>query len=89
LGDNVFVNGRSLLHKGSGGKGMAATPDVCLCPPPSPAGPIPTPLPNNAMASDLTDGAQSVLVEDNPAGNTKSKISQKLLEKHKQAFNSW
>jgi hypothetical protein len=54
---------------------MACMPDVCLCPPPSPAGPIPTPLPNNAMASDLTDGAKSVLIDDNPAGNAKSKIS--------------
>jgi hypothetical protein len=73
-GDNVYVNGRSALHKGSGGKAMAAFPDLCKCPPTPPAGPIPTPLPNNAMASDLKDGAKSVLVDGNPIGTSKSHL---------------
>ena len=75
MGDTVFVNGRSVFHKGSSGKSLAAFPDPCLCPPPPPAGPVPTPLPNNAMASDITGGASSVLVEGNPAGHKKAYIS--------------
>ncbi len=75
MGDTVFINNRAAVHKGSSGKSMAAFPDVCLCPPPPPAGPIPTPLPNNCMASDLQDGASSVLIEGNPAGTRKSYIS--------------
>lgn len=66
--DSVFANKRAVLHKGSSGKSMGAFPDTCLCPPPSPAGPVPTPLPNHAMASDLDRGAKSVLVEGNPIG---------------------
>jgi len=65
----------SILHKGSSGKAMAAMPDVCKCPPTPPAGPIPTPLPNNAMASDLQDGASSVKIGDNPVGTKASNIS--------------
>ncbi len=72
--DDVYVNGRSALHKGSGGKSIAAMPDVCKCPPPPPAGPVPTPLPNNAMASDLQDGAPSVLIDGNPVGTSKSHL---------------
>jgi len=64
----------SILHKGSSGKAMAAMPDVCKCPPTPPAGPIPTPLPNNAMASDLQDGASSVKIGDNPVGTKASNI---------------
>jgi hypothetical protein len=47
---------------------MGAFPDVCLMPPPAPTGPVPTPLPNNAMCSDLDGGAQSVLTDGNPTG---------------------
>lgn len=75
MGDTVYVNGRSALHKGSGGRSMAAFPDVCLCPPAPPAGPIPTPLPNNALVSDLEDGEPSVLIDENPAGTKKSYLS--------------
>lgn len=75
MGDSVLANKRSVLHKGSSGKSIAAFPDVCLCPPPAPTGPVPTPLPNNAMASDLADGATSVLIEGNPTGTKKSKLS--------------
>src|ERR1051325_1221438 len=63
------------MHAGSCGKAMMCFPDVCLCPPPPPAGYIPTPLPNNAMASDITGGALSVLVDGNPAGHARSYIS--------------
>jgi hypothetical protein len=71
MGDSVFINGRAAVHKGSNGKSVAA-PDVCLCPPGPPAGPIPTPLMNTVVAADLTGGARSVQVEGNPAGTRQS-----------------
>jgi hypothetical protein len=71
MGDSVFVNGRAVVHKGSAGKSIAF-PDVCLCPPTPPAGPIPVPLPNTVMAQDLANGSATVLVEGNPAGTRKS-----------------
>ena len=54
MADNVFINGRAAVHKGSTGKSVAF-PDVCLCPPSPPAGPIPTPLPNTFKAADLIE----------------------------------
>jgi Domain of unknown function (DUF4150) len=71
MGDTVFVNGRAAVHAGSAGKSIAF-PDVCLCPPTPPAGPIPTPLPNNIKAADLDGGASSVLIEGNPMGKKSS-----------------
>jgi hypothetical protein len=74
-GDNIYINGRSAFHAGSGGKALAAFPDLCLCPPPPPGGPVPTPLPNNALASDITGCATSVMFCGNPAGHQRSYIS--------------
>jgi len=71
MGDSVFINGRAAVHKGSAGKSIAF-PDVCLCPPSPPAGPIPTPLPNTVQAADLEGGAKSVLIEGNPSGKKSS-----------------
>jgi len=71
MGDSVFINGRAAVHKGSTGKSIAF-PDVCLCPPSPPAGPIPTPLPNTVQAADLDGGAKSVLIEGNPSGKQSS-----------------
>jgi hypothetical protein len=71
MGDPVFVNGRAAVHKGSSGKSVAA-PDVCLCPPGPPAGPIPTPLVNTVVAADMDGGATTVLVEGNPQGTRQS-----------------
>jgi hypothetical protein len=51
MGDTVFINGRAAVHAGSAGKSIAF-PDVCLCPPTPPAGPIPTPLPERRRAID-------------------------------------
>ena len=73
MGDTVFINGRAVVHKGSSGKSIAF-PDVCLCPPTPPAGPIPTPLPNNVQAMDLDGGASSVVCEGNPLGKKSSFI---------------
>jgi hypothetical protein len=74
MGDTVFVNMRATVHKGSSGQSIAF-PDVCLCPPTPPAGPIPTPLPNTVMAADMTGGASTVLIEGNPAGHAQSYFS--------------
>ena len=75
MGDTVFINGRAAVHKGSAGKSIAF-PDVCLCPPTPPAGPIPTPLPNNVQAADMDGGASTVLIEGNPAGKQTSFFKQ-------------
>jgi hypothetical protein len=75
MGDSVFVNGLAVVHKGSEGKSAAAFPDVCLCPPAPPVGPIPVPLVNTAAAADLAGGAQSVLTEGNPTGKKSSYIA--------------
>jgi hypothetical protein len=71
VGDKVFVNGRAVVHKDSAGQSIAF-PDVCLCPPTPPAGPIPTPLPNTVMAADMDGGARTVLTEGNPTGKQSS-----------------
>lgn len=71
MGDKVFVNCRAAVHLTSAGKSIAF-PDVCLCPPAPPAGPIPTPLPNSVQAMDLMGGARSVLIEGNPMGKKSS-----------------
>jgi len=71
MADSVFVNGRSAISAGSSGQSMAF-PDVNLCPPTPPAGPIPTPLPNIAMAADLQGGASSVLIAGNPMAKKSS-----------------
>lgn len=71
LADTVFINGRAAVHKGSQGQ-STAFPDVCLCPPAPPAGPIPTPLPNAVKAADLDGGASTVLIDGNPAGKKSS-----------------
>ena len=71
MADTVFVNGRSAIHAGSPGQSMAF-PDVNLCPPTPPAGPIPLPLPNIAKAADLQGGAGSVAIGGNPMGKQSS-----------------
>lgn len=61
----VFAEGMGLFHKGSGGKGIAPG-DVCLTPPPPPAGPIPVPYVNLCNASDLSKGSSSVKIDGEP-----------------------
>ena len=53
----VGVNFMSVVHKSSNGVSIAF-PDVCKTP--SPAGPIPIPYPNIAMASDTDKGTKKV-----------------------------
>jgi hypothetical protein len=71
MGDTVFVNGRAVVHMTSAGQSIAF-PDICLCPPAPPAGPIPTPFPNTVVAMDLAAGALTVLTEGNPTGKQSS-----------------
>ncbi|MDX2023215.1 MAG: DUF4150 domain-containing protein [Deltaproteobacteria bacterium] len=71
MADDVFINKLSAIHKGSPGKSMAF-PDVNLCPPSPPAGPVPTPLPNIAAAKDLAGGATSVKIHGNPVAKKSS-----------------
>ena len=61
----VYNEGAGLFHKGSLGKGIGPA-DVCLTPPPPPAGPVPVPYVNMLAASDLADGSKSVEIDGNP-----------------------
>jgi hypothetical protein len=63
MGNSVGVNGRSVVHKDSGGV-STAFPDVCKTP--GPTGPIPIPYPNVARSSDTAHGSATVEAEDNP-----------------------
>jgi len=65
VGITVFNAGNGLFHKGSPGKGVAPG-DVCLSPPPPPAGPVPVPYVNMLSASDLANGSNSVKIDGNP-----------------------
>lgn len=62
MGCAVFANGMSIACKVASGKTIAAMPDVCLSPPTPPAGPVPIPYPNTAMASDTTNGSKTVQI---------------------------
>ncbi len=65
MGNTVFADGMGLFHKGSGGKGVAPV-DVCLTPPPPPAGPLPVPYVNMLQASDLAKGSKKVKIQGEP-----------------------
>ena len=62
MGATVFANGMSIACKAASGKSVAAMPDVCLSPPSPPAGPLPIPYPNTAMASDTDKGSKTVQI---------------------------
>jgi hypothetical protein len=62
MGCAVYANGMSIACKAADGKTIAAMPDVCLSPPTPPAGPLPVPYPNTAMASDTTKGSKTVQI---------------------------
>lgn len=62
MGNNVFANGREVSCKAANGKSIGAFPDVCLTPPAPPAGPLPIPYPNTAVASDCSGGSKSVKI---------------------------
>ena len=60
---STTVNGRTVVHRASGGA-LATFPDVCLTP--SPGGPVPVPYPNLARSADLVRGSATVTVDGNP-----------------------
>ncbi len=67
----VFINGRLAVWKN--GPGMSiAFPDVCLCPPGPPAGPVPVPLTNTVTAQDLVNCAATVFVYGQPVAHRDS-----------------
>lgn len=68
MSKNVFANGREVSAKNDDNKSICAMPDVCLTPPSPPAGPIPIPYPNTAMASDTSDGSKTVSVGGDEVG---------------------
>ncbi len=74
MADKVFINGRAAVHAGSAGKSVAF-PDVCLCPPAPPSGPVPTPLTNTAKAADLAGCAATVTVEGNRIAHAQSLVA--------------
>jgi len=63
MGATVGVNRMSVVHQDSGGV-APSFPDVCKTP--TPAGPIPIPYPNIAMASDTASGTKKVKCDGNP-----------------------
>ena len=65
MGNSVYANKMGFFHKGSGGTGIAQL-DVCLSPPPPPAGPVPIPYVNIVKASDLIKGSKTVKIQGNP-----------------------
>jgi hypothetical protein len=68
MSQNVFANGREISAKKDGNQSPAAMPDVCLSPPSPPAGPVPIPYPNTAMASDTNDGSKTVKIGGDEVG---------------------
>jgi len=68
----VSVNGRTVVHKDSGGKSIAG-PDVCL----TPCGPsmVPIPYVNMAKSADMVNGAKTVFADGHPLGHEKSYFS--------------
>lgn len=69
----VYINGRSVVHKGDGQTNVCGTPDVCKTP--SPGGPIPVPYVNVAQDGDLASGSRSVSIEGNPIALEDSYLS--------------
>jgi len=70
-GNNVIINGKTAVHKDSGG--VLQTVDVCLTPVGTSV--VPIPYANVAKSSDAASTASSVKINGNPACNIKSNFS--------------
>ena len=65
---NVYANGMEISAKKDANKSPCAMPDVCLSPPSPPAGPVPIPYPNTALASDTSGGSKTVKIGGDEVG---------------------
>jgi len=77
MSKNVYANGREISCKKDDNKSLCSMPDVCLSPPSPPAGPIPIPYPNTAMASDTSDGSKTVSIGGEEVGMKNSSCYKK------------
>lgn len=59
----VYANGDEIACKAGDGKVIAAFPDVCLTPPPPPAGPLPVPYPDTSFSKDMKEGSKTVKIK--------------------------
>lgn len=78
MSTNVYANSMEVSGKASAHNVIASMPDVCMSPPPPPAGPLPIPYPNFAQSSDTSDGSTTVMAggqEINLKGQSKYKKS--------------
>ena len=66
MGKKVFANGMEISGKKADNKILGAMPDVCMSPPPPPAGPLPIPYPNFTAASKTADGSKDVKIGGKP-----------------------
>jgi hypothetical protein len=73
--ERIFINGREVSSKTSGGKTSAAFPDVAKTPESPPAGPIPIPYPNMGRSADTAKGSKKIKADGNPVMMKGSKFS--------------
>ena len=59
---DVYANTGEIACKAGGGKVIASFPDVCLTPPPPPAGPLPVPYPDTSFSKDMKNGSRTVKI---------------------------
>jgi len=71
----VFINGRLAIWENGPGISIAF-PDVCLCPPGPPVGPVPAPLTNTVTAQDLVNCAATVFIDGQPVAHRDSYFAQ-------------
>ncbi|MEO6562644.1 MAG: DUF4150 domain-containing protein [Nitrosospira sp.] len=64
MANQVYANMMEVSCKAASGKTICAMPDVCFTPPENPATPpgVPVPYPNTGVASDTTDGSNTVKI---------------------------
>ena len=66
MGIDVYANNSEIACKAGVGKVIASFPDVCMTPPPPPAGPLPVPYPNTSFAKDMKNGSLTVKINGQP-----------------------